>query len=327
MNIRDRRSLKAAAREILDTTPNHRRLALISAGVAGVLSLTVSLLSFLLDGQIAQTGGLSGIGLRGILSTLQSLLSMATGILLPFWSLGYIGATLKLSRKEVTQPSDLLSGFRRFGPALRLYLLQEIICIGIILLCIYVGGGLLSLTPLAAPLYEAMMPMMEQLSAGVEPDAAMLETITGAMMPVMTVLLILSVAALIPVLYRFRMAQRILMDGGCGARKALRDSSRMMRGNCLALFRLDLSFWWFYAARVLVLLLSYGDVLLSAAGLPLPVSEKAAYFLFYAAGLLGQFALFWYTQNYVYVTYAKVYDALRETPAPEKKPAKVPWNY
>lgn len=327
MNIRDRRSLKAAARESLGAAPGHRRLILISAGAAAALSLMVSLLSYLLDGQIAQTGGLDGMGLRSILSTAQSLLSMGIGVALPFWSLGYISATLKLARKEPAEPAALLEGFRRFWPALRLLLSQQLIYIGVVLLCIYVGGAVLSFTPLAAPLYEVMLPVMEGLSAGAEPDAATLEQVMDAMVPIAIGVAVLSIAALIPVAYRLRMAQLRLMDRGCGAMAALRDSSRMMRGNCFALFRLDLSFWWFYAVQALAVLLGYGDVLLAAAGVTLPISDGAAYFLFYAAGLLMQLLLSWYAQNFVEVTYAKAYDALLDAPAEKPKPQSVPWNY
>lgn len=325
MNIRDLHDLKSAAREALSAAPDHRRLVLISAGAAAALSLAVSLVSFLLDGQIAQTAGLGGLGLRSVLSTVQSLLSLGMSLLLPFWSLGYVSAVLKLSRREPAAPGTLLDGFRRFWPALRLLLLKEIIYVGVAVLCVYAGSAVFSFTPLAAPLYEIMLPLLAEGSA---PDAVTQAAMLDAMMPMMIGILVLCCIVLIPLSYRFRMAQlRLIDDSACGARMALGDSSRMMRGNRFALFRLDLSFWWFYLAQAVVMVLSYGDVLASGFGIDLPLSDNTAFFVFYVLGLLGQLVLFYYFQNFVKVTYAKAYDALRQPPARQETPANVPWNY
>jgi len=325
MNIRDRHALKTAAGEALSAAPNNRILVLISAGVAAASALLVSLLTFLLDGQIAQTSGLGGLGLRSVLSTVQSLLSMGVGLLLPFWSLGYVSAVLKLSRREPAVPGTLLDGFRRFGPALRLLFLKEIIYVGVMMLCIYAGGAIFSFTPLAAPLYEIMLPL---LTEGAAPDAATQAAMLEAMLPMAIGILVLCCIVLIPLSYRFRMAQlRLMDDSACGARMALRDSSRMMRRNCFALFRLDLSFWWFYLAQGIVMLLGYGDVLFAALRINLPFSDNTAFFVFYVIGLLAQLVLYYYTQNFVQVTYAKAYDALREPPVQQPQSVSVPWNY
>lgn len=325
MNIRDRHGLKSAATEALSGAPNNRMLVLISAGASAGAALVVSLLTFLLDGQIAQTGGLGGLGLRSVLSTVQSLLSMGVGLLLPFWHLGYVSAVLKLSRRESAAPHTLLDGFRRFWSALRLLFLKEFIYMGAILLCIYVGSAFFSLTPLAAPLYEVMLPMLSQSTA---PDAATQAAILEAMIPMAIGVLALCCIVLIPLSYRFRMAEfRLMDDSTCGARMALRDSSRMMRRNRFALFRLDLNFWWFYLAQGIVVLLGYGDILLSVLRIELPFSHGTAFFLFYVIGLLAQLVLYYYTQNFVEVTYAKAYDALRNPPAQPPQRARVPWNY
>lgn len=331
MSIRDRHGLKAAAREALSAAANNRMLVLISAGAAAAAALMVSLLTFLLDGQIAQTSGLGGLGLRSVLSTVQSLLSMGMGLLLPFWSLGYVSAVLKLSRKEPATPGALLDGFRRFWPALRLLLLKEFIYMGVILLCIYAGAAIFSFTPLAAPVYEVLLPLLSDgagLALTGEPDAATQAAILKAMTPMAIGILVLCCVALIPLSYRFRMAQLRLMDGSaCGARMALRDSSRMMRRNRFALFQLDLSFWWFYLAQGLVTLLGYGDVLFAALRIGLPISDNTTFFVFYVIGLLAQLALYYYTQNFVQVTYAKAYDALREPPMQQSQSKNVSWNY
>ena len=59
MSIRDYRGIKASALEALSVAPNHKKLVLLSTGAAAVLSLTATVLSFILEGQIADTGGLA----------------------------------------------------------------------------------------------------------------------------------------------------------------------------------------------------------------------------------------------------------------------------
>ena len=76
------------------------------------------------------------------------------------------------------------------------------------------------------------------------------------------------------------------------------------------MFRLDLSFWWYYLAQTAIAVLYYGDVLLPALGVSLPISAEAASFVFYAVGLLVQLALLYLFSNRVETTYARFYHAL-----------------
>jgi len=301
--------LKIGAGQALGAAPGHKRLVLISAGVSAGASLLVALLGFLLDTGIAQTGGLSGMGLRSLLTTAQSLLSMALSLLLPFWEAGYTAAMLAVAKAQRPDTDTLLTGFRRFGPLLRLQLLTGLLTFGITVLCANIGAVLLSLTPLAAPMYEQMLPLMEQGSFDPTAiDPAAMEAVMEAGMPVIWATSALCVAALIPVSYFLRLATVRLLDAPKqGARAALLVSYQLMRGNCLRLFKLDLSFWWFYLGQLAVLLLSSCDVLLPALGIRLPFDGTVAFFAFYALGLGLQLALFYLCRNRVEVTYARFY--------------------
>ena len=64
-----------------------------------------------------------------------------------------------------------------------------------------------------------------------------------------------------------------------------------------------------------ILGICYGDQLLPRVGIELPISETAAYFLFYGIYLVIQFLLFWRFRNRLEVTYATAYDTLRPQPA------------
>ena len=91
-------------------------------------------------------------------------------------------------------------------------------------------------------------------------------------------------------------------------------SFRLMRRNSIALFRLDLSFWWFYLMKLLVSFLCYGEVFLPMLGINLPFSYEVSFFTFYIASLLVQFCLLYACSNKIQTTYALFYDALRTPP-------------
>lgn len=66
--------------------------------------------------------------------------------------------------------------------------------------------------------------------------------------------------------YRYRFAFLILFDQECGAREALNESKRLTYGYKMDLFRLDLSFFWFYLLsflpEIINLLQLYGFVVI-----------------------------------------------------------------
>lgn len=316
MDIQNYRGIKADTAKALNAAPQHKKLVLVSTGVAATLSLAASLLSFLLEGRIADTGGLGGLGLRSALSTVQVLLSLTTAALLPFWNRGFTSGALRLSRKEPADCGTLLDGFRRFGPVLRLLLLKEVLYLILIMSSLYLGFSILSYTPLAFPFYEAVS-QTDLLSGGM-PDDATVALLGKTLLPILLGSGVLCLAVLTPIVYRLRLAELRVMDEiPCGAIVAALESNKLMHRNCLALLRLDLSFWWFYLAEMLIALVCYGDVILPALGIPLPFSENLAYFAFYIIGLLAQLLLHWYFRGYVSVAYARFYDALQPSRAPD----------
>ena len=85
----------------------------------------------------------------------------------------------------------------------------------------------------------------------------------------------------------------------------------MTHGRRLDIFKLDLSFWWFYVLDGLTLALCYGDLILGLMGISLPISADVSYFLFYVLYLAAQLGLYVFARNRVECTYAAGYDALR----------------
>jgi len=307
MDIRDRRGLKRLAAERLGNAPQAKRIVLIWAGVSALVSLVVSFISFLLDARIEDTGGLAGIGLRSYLETAQTLLSLTNMVLAPFWSLGYLACVLGFAQGRGTQPRDLLEGFRRMGPALRMLLLRMLLYVGIFLLAGNIASFLFTLSPSSLEMLQLMEIHEEALMTGVISDEVAAEMLQ-AMTPMLIGGGLLCIAAMIPVSYRLRLAEFRLMDEPrCRARASLLESNRLMRRNCMALFRLDLSFWWYFLAELLAASLCYGDVLLAAFGIQLPMGTDLAFFAFYVLGMGAQVALLYFRGNYVQTTYALFY--------------------
>lgn len=336
MNIRDRKGLKqAAASRLSEASYDPRLLILIHTGVSLGVTLLITVINYILQQGIGSTGGLSGIGLRSYLTTAQSALQLAGTLLLPFWEIGMVYAAMQLARSQPVHPRDLTAGFRRFGPVLRLMLLRTAVFFAVAFLCINLSTGIFMMTPLSEPLYDILLPLAETASgenaASLTVDTATMEALTQAILPVIPIFLVLFLLLAAPLLYRLRMADYLIMEQKkTGALDAVVTSFRMTQGRAFSLFRLDLSFWWFYALQALALMLSYGDSILTALGISLPISADAAYFLFYAVYLGATLALYWRFGSYLQTTYAVAYDTLRyqaAMPTPKPAPQKMPWDY
>lgn len=311
--------LRATAAQRLDHAPNEKRLVLLWAGVSAALSLLTGLLTYLLNSGIAGTGGLSGIGLRSILSTAQQILSTATSIALPFWTLGYQRAMLQIARGQRSDDKTLLSGFRRFGPGLRLMLLEGLLLGVAFVFVFYAALLLLFMTPLSDPIYPVLEPVMDSLMA--DPysamDEALMNSLLDAMMPLALCSLSLCMIVLLPLIYRLRLTQlRLMDDPGCGALAAIGTSLQLTKGNCLKLLKLDLGFWWFWLLEGAIAAISYGDSILPMLGIALPISADTAFWLFYVVALAVQVLLYTAFHNRVSCTYALFYDSL--LPHPEE---------
>ena len=83
----------------------------------------------------------------------------------------------------------------------------------------------------------------------------------------------------------------------------------------MRLFKLDLSFWWYYALLLLASCVSYGDVILPMLGIQLPINETIGFYLFFFLYLVMLFAIYYFLRNGVEVAYAKAYDSIRDKPA------------
>ena len=172
------------------------------------------------------------------------------------------------------------------------------------------------MTPLSVNFLKIMEPLassMTVLDTGIMLDEATLVAASEAMLPMFWILIPVFLALFIPVFYGFRMVNFCLAeDPRKGALAAMRKSRFLMRRNHLALFRLDLTMWWYYAGTAMVAVLCYGDVLLPMAGITFPWSDTVSFYLFYVLSIALQILVNYFAMNRVYAAYAVAYDALQD---------------
>ena len=289
-----------------------RRWVLIHTAVSLGASLVVALLSLLLSQMVANTGGLSGIGTRSMLQTIQASLELAVMVALPFWNISLIRASLEWVRGRDATPDTFFAGFRRFGPVLRVKILTLALFMGVTILVSNVGTVLFMLTPYAEPLMKSMEPLIQD-TGYFSPDLLLTDEamaqIGSAAVPLLVFFGVLLAAVAIPVWYRVRFADYVVMEGD-RARVSMLTSFHITKRKCLSVFKLDLSFWWFYLLQALSVALCYGDSILALLGVALPISAELAYVLFYALGAGCQTLLLWKYQAHISATYALAYESL-----------------
>lgn len=327
MELPQSRTLKDTAKRRLHSAGETKKIVLIYAGILTAVSAAATVAQYVLGKGISQTGGLQNMGVRSILSTVSTLLPMAQFLILTCLGLGFTAAMLRTARGQYTSPRTLKAGVERFWVLLRSTLLQGLILAGIGIASSYLAALIFAVTPLSGAAVERLIPLLEESGESLmglpAMDAAMEDAVMEALAPGIPVFLMIFLALFLalgmPVMYRYRMVDYLLVDRpGIGALAALRESRMMMRGNCVRLFRLDLSFWWYYALSALAAVVCYGDVLMEILGIPMPLPPDVGYFLFYGAYLAINFAVFYFFAARVECTYAAAYDSLTPKQPPQQ---------
>ena len=318
MDIRNRSALKQDAAVSLSRAENQKKIVAVYAGVNIAIAAGMYLADLAISHAISGTGGLSNLGTRSILQTLQSVLPVLQMVFGMCWAMGYLRAMMNIGRNLPADTRTLCDSFRLFGPIFRLEILQTLIYSGIMIGCVYGATILFMFTPFAQPLVDVVGSYETSMLSS---EMVITDEMLTAMMPAMTPIIVITFAlfAIIggPLLYSYRMAYYCLLDDPrAGARASLRWSKAMMRNRRMELLKLDLSLWWYYGLETLVSVLSFGVPILTLLGIQLPFSNMVsdAIFLIVYYGLL--FCLQATLLNYREVIYVKAYDRLRTPDAP-----------
>lgn len=324
----DIRTLKQNVGQILrgaDQPP--KRLVLIHTGIALGVSLLLGLISFVLDRGVSIDGGLSGMDTQVALATVQTVLGLASMVAMPFWQAGLVFAAIGYLRGRRVETRDLTAGFRRFKPILTSGLMMGLQYLGRGFVGMYISSTLVVMTPFAAPAYK--LTAMLQENPNLDLSTVNMEGMETFLAAYLVIFLVVYAALILPVFYRYRMVPYVIMDRPeAGGIAAMFLSRAMMRGRRMKLFKLDLSFWWFYALELLLAAVSMGDMILMAAGVVLPVPAEAAYWGCQLLAAAGQLGLYYLAKPKLEVAYALCYESFSvpEEPKP-RKPVAHPWQY
>ena len=312
MDIRDPKSLRSAADEALAVGRKPKQVILWYTGLITLMALVVMVVDLVVGQELDKATGLSNLGINAILSTVQTVLPGAQMLLQMCLNLGYLYALLRIGRKLYADKHDLKEGLRRFGPLLRMFLLQFLLYMAVAMVLMYPVSMIFALTPLSNSLMELAEPLLNLDPNAWMNDLSLAKQLMDAMMPLLIIYLVLYLAVIVPISFHFRMASYLLADQPrCGAFAALKGSFQMMRRNCLKLLKVDLHLWWYHALVFLAGLIAYGDWILSWLGISLPVSGEVAFYVFQIAYLAALFAVYYFFRNRVELTYIMAYEALR----------------
>ena len=321
MNIPSAKYLKVKATNRLSSGKDPQRVVLVYSAVVALSALAVNLIQYFLQTQISKTGGLQNIGTRSMLSTVNSALPLVQSLVLMCLGLGYTAAMLRLVRRQYASEKTLKAGFERFWVLLRSRLLLMLLYGGVAFALSYLAMAIFMLTPLSYRLTTLALPLVS--SGNFTPEAllndeALLLSLYDAIAPMMIIYCLLLIPAIWFLSYRFRLVDYLLIDQpGIGAMNAMRTSSQKMKGNVKSLFKLDLSFWWYYLLRTLSTSLIYLDLILVIFGIQLPLSDFGQFVMITVAYLGSDFALNYLLMNRVEASYALFYDMLNPQPAQE----------
>lgn len=270
MVIQNYRDIKARAARTLSYTPwDVKKIVLVFGLVALCISPLLTGINALLLSAGENARGLSGLGVSSMLETAASVLNTAWMIFILFWTPGILYCALQLLREQDPWPRGLLRGFKKWAAFLKYN----------ILIALFIFALFMFISPVVSIVSLPFMGQFrELLLAAPETEADMiayLETVPTrelalAVMPMLILMLGVMLAILIPLSYRVRMVDLLLLDEErLGVREAIRYSFKLTKGSCLQLLRLDLSFWWYY------LLIGIVSVLPMASELPLFSSWNA----------------------------------------------------
>ncbi len=155
------------------------------------------------------------------------------------------------------------------------------------------------------PASMAALEMMETVLAGGEAamtDPAVMEQMLQVFWPMYLLIALVLLVALIPVFYRLRLVEFSLVDGKERALLNMAHSNFRMRYNCLWMFKLDLSFWWYFLLQGLAAALAYGDLLFGGG--------DVAYWVFYLLSAGAQLFIGWRFLPTVQASYALAYEEI-----------------
>lgn len=307
------RNWKESASQVLrQPDRTYRRMLMVHIGIILGASLGVNLLLELI-------GLLSGSGTmekQAAVETAQTVLPLIIAIAQLYWAAGLQQAAMERLVDHPVGFVDLTAGFGRWKPITTSTIFIGLLYFGRVFIATFLAELILGLTPYAKILEDAAMQMVENPELDL---FAVLGERSGEVLGVyMALILVITVALVLPLYYRYRMVNYILLQQPeVGGMQAMFFSKMMTFGHRKELFKLDLSFWWYYLINALASAAVFGDLVLIACGVKLPLPALAMQWIFMLLSAILQFAAFMWGRPKMELAFAQAY---RDLSLPREMP-------
>jgi hypothetical protein len=314
LNIRELRD-RAAGLAAQNREPL-KKLLLIYCGVICALTLGVPALDLFLSDQIGTTGGLAGMRLRTVLQTIREILNLVNQFFGYFWSAGFVIAMMAMVLGREPQTRDLTGGFRRFFRVLGHIAFEFLFVVALLLAAGNLAAMLFSMSPQGGALVRELTaitsdPNLLTPEGLLNVDLIPMDLLAAIALPMTIITIVIFLPLYIWLSYGFRLSLYLLLDGTVpSAFQARFLSLRLMRGHKWSMLKLDLSFWWYYLLVTVITAVGYLDVILSLAGIPLPMDETVMFFGTIAAYCVLITALSLWKKAQVEASYVLAYEAI-----------------
>ena len=314
LNIRELR-VRAAGLAAQNREPL-KKLLLIYCGVIAVLTLGVPALDLFLSDQIGTTGGLAGMRLRTVLQTIREILNLVNQFFGYFWSAGFVIAMMAMVLGREPQTRDLTGGFRRFFRVLGHIAFEFLFVVILMVAAGNLAAMLFSMSPQGGALVRELTaitsnPNLLTPEGLLNVDLIPMDLLAAIALPMTIITMVIFLPLYIWLSYGFRLSLYLLLDGTApSAFQARFMSLRLMRGHKWSMLKLDLSFWWYYLLVTVITAVGYLDVILSLAGIPLPMDETVMFFGTIAAYCVLITALSLWKKAQVEASYVLAYEAI-----------------
>ena len=314
LNIRELRD-RAAGLTAQNREPL-KKLLLIYCGVIAVLTLGVPALDLFLSDQIGTTGGLAGMRLRTVLQTIREILNLVNQFFGYFWSAGFVIAMMAMVLGREPQSRDLTGGFRRFFRVLGHIAFEFLFVVILMAAAVNLAAMLFSMSPQGGALVRELTaitsnPNILTPEGLLNVDLIPMDLLAAIALPMTIITIVIFLPLYIWLSYGFRLSLYLLLDGTAPSAFHSRFLSlRLMRGHKWSMLKLDLSFWWYYLLVTVITAVGYLDVILSLAGIPLPMDETVMFFATIAAYCVLITALSLWKKAQVEASYVLAYEAI-----------------
>lgn len=320
MKIPNAKYLKNKAGIRLESGQQPKQVVMVYAAIIAGLSLLMNAVQYFVSNRMSGAGGLQNIETRAFLNTISNVLPIALRIVLVFVTFGYTAAMLRIARRQYASIKTLKAGLDRIGKILLTRVLIILILVGLAFGLSYVAMGVFMVTPFSNGFRAAILPIISEVTAS---SAASVDTnalvesmmyntaLMDSLLPMMIIYAVLFIPVCLILAYLYRFVDFILIDQpACSALEAMRQSRVKMRGNLMQMFKIDLSFWWYYLLRALTVLILNLDVVFAMLGIPLPGSGLVQYYGLMVLSLAADAAVTILFQNRFQVTLSLAYDAV-----------------